>query len=333
MNARSPQFAATTLHNHLAALLADPKEEIVVGTAEAVAALGLIDATETLAKALKNPAVPAKGRVALLAALGAMKAPQLASAVTASMADPNDLVRQEASKWLASIDTKDALSSVEKTLATGTVSQQQAAVSSLATIQSPAADHLLVTTLERLHAGHAPREIALETMEAAAARKDPVVKAALQKYRASLAPFAETLAGGNAVAGRKVFFEKAEASCLRCHKVNGEGGEAGPDISHIASKVDRDYLLESIVNPGAKIAAGYESVFIDMKNGQTYAGILKNETETEVTVLSPEDGLVTLAKDKIDKREGGISGMQAGIADLITRRELRDVVEYLTTLK
>ena len=40
-----------------------------------------------------------------------------------------------------------------------------------------------------------------------------------------------------------------------------------------------------------------------------------------------------LAKDKIAQREGGISGMQGGIADLITRRELRDLVEYMATLK
>ena len=330
---RSPEHAAKTLHAHLKDLLADPKEEIVVATAEAVAALDLRDAMEPLAVAFKNPAVPAKGRAALLAALGTMKAPQLASAVMAGLGDANDLVRQEASKWLASIDGKDALASIEKTLSSGTVPQQQAAVSSLAKIQSPGADQLLVTTLTRLQAGHAPREIALETIEAATARKTPAVQTALQKYQASQQPYAETLAGGNVAAGKKVFFEKAEASCLRCHKVNGEGGEAGPDLTGIASKVDRAYLLESIVNPGAKIAEGFESVSIELKNGQVYVGILKGETETELTVLSPEDGLVKLAKDKISLREGGISGMQGGIADLITRRELRDLVEYMATLK
>jgi quinoprotein glucose dehydrogenase len=333
MDPRSPKFAAEALQDHLTALLADPVEDIVAGTAAAVASLGLTNSMETLAVALKNPAVPAKGRAALLAALGTMKAPQLASAVVTGLADSSDVLRQEASRWLASIDPKDALATVEKTLASGTVPQQQAVVSSLATIKSAGADTLLVATLDRLQAGQAPREIALEVMEAAAARDSSAVKRALAKYRTSIPPFAEALAGGNAAAGKKVFFEKAEASCLRCHKVNGEGGEAGPDLSHIASKVDRDYFLESIVNPAAKIAPGYESVSLDLKNGQVYGGILKSETDTELTILSPEDGLVTLAKDKIDKREGGISGMQAGIADLISRRELRDVIEYLTTLK
>jgi quinoprotein glucose dehydrogenase len=330
---RSPESAAMALGPLLDALLADPEEKIVVATAEAVAALGLRDAMEPLAMAFENQAVPAKGRAALLSALGALKAPQLASAVLAGLGDSNDAVRQQASKWLASIGTKDALASIEKSLADGVVPQQQAAVSSLAKIPGSAADQLLVATLTRLEAGHAPREIALETIEAATTRPVPAVQKALQSYRASQPPYGEALAGGDAVAGKKVFFEKAEASCLRCHKVTGEGGEAGPDLTGIGSRMDRAQLLESIVDPGAKIAEGYESVSIELKDGRFFAGILKGETETEITLESPEDGAIKLAKDTIATREGGISGMQGGIAELITRRELRDLVEYLARLK
>src|SRR4029079_6498689 len=37
----------------------------------------------------------------------------------------------------------------------------------------------------------------------------------------SLAGFRAALSGGNADAGRKIFFEKPEANCGKCHKVGG----------------------------------------------------------------------------------------------------------------
>ncbi len=55
---------------------------------------------------------------------------------------------------------------------------------------------------------------------------------------------------------------------MRCHKVNGIGGEVGPDLTGIGKKQQRDYLLESIVDPNKQIAKGYETVVITLTNGQ-----------------------------------------------------------------
>ena len=66
--------------------------------------------------------------------------------------------------------------------------------------------------------------------------------------------------GGDAKAGREIFAEKAEAACMRCHKVKGEGGDVGPDLAGISAKHDRAYLLQSIVEPNAVIAPGFDNV-------------------------------------------------------------------------
>ena len=70
-----------------------------------------------------------------------------------------------------------------------------------------------------------------------------------------------------------------------------------------------------------------------LKNGQVYAGILKKETDAELEINSPEDGMLKLNKADVKERERGLSGMPEGLADVIGRRDLRDVVEYLSTLK
>jgi len=150
-----------------------------------------------------------------------------------------------------------------------------------------------------------------------------------------LAKFAPALAGGDPDAGEIVFKEHAVAQCFRCHKINGSGGEAGPDLTGIGVKKDRRYLLESIVSPNAQIAEGFQSMLVTLKNGEMQLGIVKTETPDELTLQAPVPGIppVKVKKAEVQSRENAPSGMTPGLGDLLTKREIRDVIEYLATLK
>ena len=115
--------------------------------------------------------------------------------------------------------------------------------------------------------------------------------------------------------------------------VGGQGGEVGPALDDIGAKVDRDYLLESIVNPNATIAKGYDFFLITLKNGQGYAGIIKSENDKEVVINSPEDGIVTVKTADIKERIKGPSGMPPGLQLVATKNELRDLIEFLAQQK
>ena len=65
---------------------------------------------------------------------------------------------------------------------------------------------------------------------------------------------------GNAMDGEKLFRNHQVAACIRCHALNGEGGIVGPPLDGIGLRKDRAYLLESLINPTAKLAAGYEKL-------------------------------------------------------------------------
>jgi quinoprotein glucose dehydrogenase len=138
---------------------------------------------------------------------------------------------------------------------------------------------------------------------------------------------------GDADNGRRIFFYKQETACLRCHKVNGEGGEVGPEMKGIGTRQKRDYLLESIVDPHKQIAKGYESVLLVLNNGQTRTGVLKGEDAKEIRLMTAEDKLVTVAKDDIDERHPGKSAMPEDVIMKLSKSELRDVVEFLVGLK
>ena len=62
---------------------------------------------------------------------------------------------------------------------------------------------------------------------------------------------------GDAKRGEKIFWEHPVAACKNCHMLNGQGSAVGPALDGIASRKDEAYLLESLINPNAKLAEGY----------------------------------------------------------------------------
>jgi quinoprotein glucose dehydrogenase len=141
------------------------------------------------------------------------------------------------------------------------------------------------------------------------------------------------LFGGDAAVGRDIFLNKTEVACLRCHKVQGDGGEVGPDLTGIGAKQTREYLLESIVDPNRQIAKGFETVVLLLQNGTFVSGVLKADTPTELRLITPEGQIVTVPKSQIESRETGKSAMPEDVMKHLSKRELRDLVEYLASLK
>ena len=64
-------------------------------------------------------------------------------------------------------------------------------------------------------------------------------------------------------------------ACTTCHKLAGEGGELGPDLSHIGATRDAAYLRRAILDPAADIAAGYPPVMPPTYATEIYAGELE----------------------------------------------------------
>jgi quinoprotein glucose dehydrogenase len=172
--------------------------------------------------------------------------------------------------------------------------------------------------------------VALDILEAA--QKRPALKSKADKLFSDLGE-AISLHGGNAAAGRAIFFERADVACLRCHKVGGEGGEVGPDLTGITARQPREYVLESILFPNKKIAPGYESVMVKLKSGTAVAGIVKAETADTLTLNSPEDGIVPVKKTEVVSRAPGLSSMPEGMAAILSKQDLRNLIEFLATQK
>ena len=264
---------------------------------------------------------------------------RLSDAVKLALADKNETLRKEATRVSASSQPGNATGQLAATLEKGTISEKQNAITTLGTLKDGSGDKVLADLLDQLATKKLAPELQLDVLEAAAQRATPALKTQLAAMEAArdkkddLAAFRECLQGGDAKEGRKVFLEKVEASCVRCHKVGEEGADIGPNLSDVGKRKDRVYILESIVLPNKQIAPGFESVIVTLKNGTSYAGILKSETADLLEINSPEDGLLKVKKADVKARDKGLSGMVDGLGQILTRQDLRNLVEFLGTLQ
>jgi putative heme-binding domain-containing protein len=139
--------------------------------------------------------------------------------------------------------------------------------------------------------------------------------------------------GGDPRRGQALF-ASAATRCAGCHKVHGQGGDVGPDLSQVGGKFDRTHLIESVLDPSAEITQGYHATIIETKSGRLLTGIVKSESPTAVTLLDAEGRQVTIAARDVESRAvSNVSLMPAGLADGLTPAEFTDLIAYLAGLR
>jgi quinoprotein glucose dehydrogenase len=353
LGTRPEQVAVEVFKTHLGGIFAGPNKVRQEATRVATR-LGIKEVAPVLLGLLRDRERPAEVRVEALRGLDALRDVRLDRAIEEALKDSEPLVRNEGRRVLARLRPAAALDLIEKVLQEGdtprsglTVEQKavanrvarQGAFAILATLKGKATDDILSGWMDRLLAGKVPAEVQLDLLEAARAASSATVKSKLKRYEATrprgdpLALYREALVGGQGGEGKRVFLHKAEVSCLRCHKLNGEGGEVGPDLTGIGSRQNRAYLLEAIVAPDKQIAKGFETVIITTTRGKVINGIVKAEDKTSLRLITPEGKLMDIPKKDIDDRQKGQSAMPADLLKHLSPREVRDLVEFLSGLK
>jgi quinoprotein glucose dehydrogenase len=337
---RGPNDATVALGPALAALLKDQPAKVSEGAARAAESLKLKESGQPLAELVMNEKAGAGARMAALQALKSWKDQRLPQAAKAALASKDDKLRSEGLKALAEADPASAVKGIADVIEKGSVREKQGALVALAAMNRPEAKDVVAALMDRLIAGQCPQEIQLDVYEAA---KKCGLNEKVQQFKANLpkddplANFGLSLAGGDLEKGRKIFREKPEVQCLRCHKCEIGDSQVGPDLTKTGATNDRRSLLEAIVFPNVKIAPGFQIVTLTTKDNQIVAGrLLKDEGGKLTLETVDEQGkpkAVEVAADQVKERLSAPSPMPENIRDQLSRWELRDLVEYLATRK
>ncbi len=320
--------------------------------AECAKKLGLTDAGPLLFATVTDAKQPANLRVDSLFALEEVKGKELETALKMMSESEEPKLRGAVRVIRAKADPKAAAKDLPALLADdmAAVVEKQMAFEALGKLpESKEADDALAAWCDKYLDGKVPDALKLDVLEATKARaeKDKLklyadlrgkLKAVDTAARAAeakdhLSRNREALAGGDAARGRDIFLNSAAVYCQRCHKLDGQGGEVGPVLNGIAKEKTREYLLESITHPNKQIAKGYESVLLTLLDGRTVTGVLKSKDKKEYVIGTPEGKIVTVPAGDVDGERPDKSAMPDDLVKKLSKRELRDVVEFLSGLK
>lgn len=138
--------------------------------------------------------------------------------------------------------------------------------------------------------------------------------------------YAKALHGtGSAVRGKE-HFQKA---CSVCHKLSGAGHEVGPDLAMIANK-SPGWMLQEILDPSRNLDSRYSQFVIATRQGQTYSGLLAEETPTSITLKMQEGRSQVLLRSEIEEMTAtGKSLMPEGLEKDLDPRAMADLIAYL----
>ncbi len=321
-------------------LLMDKEADLVAATANAVGHLQFDGMDEVLLNLLQTHESESV-RTAALTALGAIESPLLDQALTAAIEDQESNVRALALSILpqSNIASEEAITLFRKILTNGTFIEKQSVIQSLATLSNEPALIILNELADQLLTGELDPKIQLDLVEALEQQEgNEEIIGKLSTYQSKkdtsdpIVAYRETLEGGHVNRGRNIFYRNQAAQCVRCHAVFEYGGNAGPGLAGVADRLTKEEMLISLVEPSAMYSPGYGVVILETKDGGNISGIVMKETDTSIELQIGKEDLKTIQKSEITSRENIPSSMPS-MKEILTKREIRDVVAFLATLQ
>ncbi|MGM0505641.1 MAG: HEAT repeat domain-containing protein [Bacteroidota bacterium] len=269
-------------------------------------------------------------RLRALQTLAMIDSEELEAALSLALADPDSEVRMAALEQLPRLELEPEarVELLDRMVREGTLREQQAAVRLTGTLDGSEASDRLNRWLARWEEEEWPQELELDLVEAIESDSDiermERVQTLLQRGESKTDRYRWALHGGRADRGGRVIANHQDAQCYRCHT---DGGGAGPDLEGVGSRMNRYGLLEALVDPGATLSPGYGTVTLTLEDGSEVQGFLSDVTD-RYWILQRDGEEVEVPSEEIVSKEYGISSMPS-MEDVLTRDELRDVVEYL----
>jgi putative membrane-bound dehydrogenase-like protein len=120
--------------------------------------------------------------------------------------------------------------------------------------------------------------------------------------------------------------------CGQCHKLFGEGGDVGPDLTG-SDRANPDYVLENVLDPSASVGKDYTMTTVATSDGRLVAGIVREQSPAGLVIQTASER-ITLPRDDIEAiKSSNVSMMPEGQLDPLTPQEVRDLFAYLAATK
>ena len=336
---RDSAYVKNKTSESLIQLLTNKDAAVRLSAVKAVSRLMINQGSPVLMTLLKNDNDPSV-RSEALKALVSLNDPQVSGAIKTAIADKDKAVRVTGIDLIAKMNIPKELmvSLLSDVINTKTSQEKQAALLTLGNLPVQYSKNVFDDLLRKMSAGKLSPDIYLELAEAIDSSRSPDLILKYKQLNATLSPdtlmaaYAGSLSGGDADKGRRIFYSNQSAQCIRCHSYNDRGGNAGPRLNGVAGRLTHQQLLEALISPSARLAPGFGTVTLQLKNGKTVSGILSQENNSGITLKSGDQKDEVIPKNQIVKRTNAASSMPE-MRFILSKKEIRDVVSFLSELK
>lgn len=218
----------------------------------------------------------------------------------------------------------------------GFTSEEKAAVSRLAAREGKAAKLLDWLAAMKLKQQDVPadavarlREVRESSLKEQVAKRwgesanDPGARrVVIESWHAKLT--SAVLSKADAAKGRAIF----DRTCAACHKLFGEGGMIGPELTG-GERGSVGHWLDNILDPSALVGQGYELHRIEKNDGTTVTGMLAAENDSELILRMVGIETRVAKKDVKSDTALGTSMMPEGLLTGLSDEDVRDLIGYL----
>ena len=345
VNARAPETLIACrklLAEQIAELMAVTPDQLQETLVQLIDLYDLPTDLKVFAGWIGDSGQPVSSRVAALRYLARQQSGLVEISLQQALNSDQPLLRAEARDVAAQLNPSEAaevyINVAEN--AQSSILERQRALLGLAKVDVSAADAAIVELATKLAEGKLEPALQLDMIEAGTLNGSAEVAELINRFKQQqsdgglLSQHLVSLEGGDAERGRSLFVGHRVAQCVRCHKAGTliPGGNAGPDLAQVARRHPRLALLQSLVEPSALIARGFESVTLVLDSGNIVAGVIRSEADGMVTIEQPDGRIVTVKTEEIEERTPARSAMPE-MHRTLTPREMRDLVEFLSTLQ
>ncbi|MEC5125506.1 HEAT repeat domain-containing protein [Verrucomicrobiales bacterium BCK34] len=319
-NDRSLATLATAIGPDLKAFLKAPNDsELVTLGMELATLAGVQLDPATLTAQVANKALGPELRVAVLDSLVKSKADSTVEIVTTLLSDEDAMIRVAAFSHGFALELEGLADKAKAAIKSDNFIVARAALEGISKTDLPQIETYWKEREKQLRRG---LWLDAYLILSAAGNADAAAYAAADPGNV----FALSLEGGNQGAGEIVF--QNQGACLQCHKIGGNGGVQGPDLTQVATRLTREKILESVTVPGAEITEGYGMTSITLNSGDAVVGRISNEADDHLTVVGLDNKPTRVERSNIKAIAPPVSAMPP-VAMALPPKDLRDLVAYL----
>ncbi|MDT0689588.1 HEAT repeat domain-containing protein [Salegentibacter sp. F188] len=336
---RNPSLIKKEAAEPLIKLLGHSDKSLRISAVQAIAKLNIKKGSSHLFDLLQKDGEP-DVRVAALTALAMMQEENLDKAIQQAISDSEKSVRIKGLELLATQEVSEELTAslLAEIIKKRSSEEKQAAVLTLGSLPVEYSGDIFGDLLDQMEQGELAPEIHLELADAIERTHSEILESRYESIRidmeseSMLSSFEGSLFGGDEQEGERLFFQHQTAQCMKCHSFDDFGGNAGPRINGVAGRLSRQQILEALINPSKELAPGYGIVSVDLKNGKNITGVLEAENDMSLAIKMGNKPDTVVTKQDIVNRKNSPSSMP-DMRNFLTKREIRDLVSYLATLK